>query len=178
MNLLLFLLILIGIYITMYLYDRYYNYSIQNITNYEINNQTMEMAEMAEMTTNVEDVGIPEITNTEKTNILVKKYIDLHEKNNIETNNDYSIILPESHISKSNSLINSNNSDNSDNSDNSVCKNRNLINWYLIANLENNNTDNFDLTNNNLSNLKKNQLDFDNSNNLVGAITNTNIDTN
>jgi len=76
MNLLLILLILIGIYLSIYLYNRYYNYSIKDAGNVQIKNDQIQIPKI-----NYDSVTTQE-NNCKYSDKLIKKYIQLNEQAN------------------------------------------------------------------------------------------------
>ena len=227
MNLLLLLLILISIYIGLYIYNRYYNYSIQDANNVEIKKTNTEQINIIDEIDKRIDDKINEKINInidkkiddkinekidkkkveERNNIndnickpgdkLINKYINLNKNNqqdiiqtpqtnhnNPQTNYNYidnlisdaglDIKIPES--DNPNCIGSKNNIQNNLNKK-SKFSNKNLIDWYLIANLECDNKDNFDLVNyddndNGVGDYNSDDNDND-DNNLVNTITNS-----
>ena len=217
MNLLLLLLILISIYIGLCIYNRYYNYSIQDTNNVEIKKTNTEQINIIDeidkkiddkINEKIDKKKVEEEIN-ERNNMndiickpcdkLINKYINLNKNNQQDviqtpqTNHNYpqtnynyidnlisdaglDVKIPES--DNPNCIGSKNNIQNNLNKK-SKFSNKNLIDWYLIANLECDNKDNFDLVNyddndnDNDNDNGDNNSDDNDDNNFVNTTTNS-----
>ena len=161
------ILILIGIYVAIYLYNRYYNYSIKDVNNIEISKSYNIHAIEKKSDTIVTE------NNCKNGDLLIKKYIEFNKDNHDNRNNQYNqdnqLNIKSTEISSQinnlyyvDGLIKNVNLDiNIPDTDNSNCtdtvnqtnkknmqktkqfiKNKNFIDLYLMANSEGENKEN------------------------------------